>query len=128
VKSVEHVAAVSHDEPAYSVLRLEHAPFHTAHLPRTQTRASVLSTGVLTPLQPAGCLHKSEGVDGHEGGGGEGKGGGDRVVLHDSWLSDTVVTEGDTIVLVNCYEVEGDGAWHLRRSGRGCVVCVGVCV
>jgi len=125
VTGVEHVAATSRTERAFAVLKLQHAPFHTQHMPQ--------------PTSHSGCSGGDEGQGGKgeraDGGGetgcgsewaGKGREGGaceaGVVVLHDSWAVDHVVVEGDSLVLVNCYEVEADGAWHLREGGPGLMV------
>ena len=130
VVGVDHVGATSRAERASTVLRLRHAPFHTDE--GFQRKAHT------------GCVGDEGAGDG--GGGGEGAQGGRehgecgergsegsergvekvkcgaRAVLHDSWAAEQSVMEGDSIVLVNCGEVEDDGAWHLRDGGAGQLV------
>ena len=125
VTGVEHVAATSRTERAFAVLKLQHAPFHSEHMPQL-TSHSGHSGG------DEGQGGEGERVDrgGEKGCGsewvGKGREGGACeaavVVLHDSWAVDQVVVEGDSIVLVNCYEVEADGAWHLREGGPALMV------
>jgi hypothetical protein len=114
VTAIERVAAShSSHQPAHIVLRLQCAP----SLPAS------LDTGARDGNNDSPTCNKDTPKRGDtEGRVGEQE---DKAsaVLHGSWVqSASSIAEGDTVVLVNCFEVEADGAWHLRGEGKSMVI------
>lgn len=114
VTAIERVAAShSSHQPAQTVLRLQCAPPLPASL---GTGACHGNDNSPTRNNHTPKRGDTEGRNGEQ----EGKA---SAVLHESWAqSASAIAKGDTVVLVNCFEVEADGAWHLRGEGKSMVI------